>query len=64
MQVGDLVKPTLRHAYALARTDIGVVIDTESFRGYHQAAVRWSCGKVNYINYELLEVISANRQNN
>ena len=58
MKVGDLVKPT-----ATLWTDIGIVIGIEALgrRPEKHAKIQWSCGKVQWFDYELLEVISESR---
>ena len=57
MKIGDLVKP----ASTALWNDTGIVIGTALFRGYNQATVRWSCGKVQFFDVDLLEVISESR---
>jgi len=54
MSVGDLAKPGWG-------TDIGIIVATEASDGEQHAALLWSCGKVQWFDYELLEVISESR---
>jgi len=56
MNVGDLVK-----CWVYRWTDIGIVIGIEASDGEQHAKIQWSCGKIQWFDYELLEVISASR---
>ena len=68
MQVGDLVKQKVISSYQ--RNDVGLILALNMFSGhfakggkhaYTQATVRWSGGKVQYFDVELLEAINASR---
>ena len=66
MKVGDLVKQQVISSFK--RNDVGLVLAIKMFTGhfakggkhaYNQASVRWSSGKVQYFDVDLLEVINA-----
>jgi len=68
MKVGDLVKQKVISSYQ--RNDVGLILALNMFsahfakggkHAYNQATVRWSGGKVQYFDVELLEAINASR---